>query len=90
MLRPGPAVALLSLLFFLFFPAACAVAPNASPPGSPGSGEPAPGSLEYVLGDGDLLNLTFFHEPAAVLEEYRVHVGDGLSVSFAYYPDLDS
>lgn len=78
---------LLSVLFIL---AGCAGnSPTPSSP-SPDAGRPVPGPSEYILGEGDRLDITFFQGPTTVQEEYRIHVGDGLSVSFTYYPDLDA
>ncbi len=78
-----------ALLFVLLLLAGCAGTPSAPSPVSHANVEPTQEPLEYILGDGDLLDITFFREPAAVLDEYRIHVGDGLDVSFTYYPDLD-
>ncbi len=79
--------ALLSIFFLL---AGCAGPPAASSPAPPAGVERSAEPLEYILGDGDLLDISFFQEPTAVLEEYRIHVGDGFDVSFTYYPDLDA
>ncbi len=46
-------------------------------------------SSEYILGVGDVLEISFFRRPTPVQEEYRINVNDKIKIDFPYYPELD-
>jgi polysaccharide export outer membrane protein len=46
-------------------------------------------SSEYILGIGDVLEITFFRKPSPIQEEYRIHVNDKIRIDFPYYSELN-
>ena len=47
-------------------------------------------SSEYILGTGDLLELSFFLKPLKLQNEYRIHIGDRIKIDFTYYSELST
>lgn len=92
--------ALIGVMALLVFTVGCGGVSRqaASPPqvgGNPSPAAPLAGvvsseSEDYLLGEGDLLEFTFIRQPSPVQADYRLKVGDGIKLSFPYYPELNT
>ena len=47
-------------------------------------------SSEYILGTGDILELSFFRKPPKLQKEYRIHIADRIKIEFTYYSKLNT
>lgn len=48
-----------------------------------------PVGLDYVLGPGDVLEITYFFGTQKTEKEYFLEIGDVISVEFFYHPDIN-